>query len=145
MIKNLLPGSFVRLDVNRRTRKSKFFYQIDALIDWAIFEKALHKVCKRSIKDAAGRSAYTPLVLFKRTLLQTRYNLPDRGVEDMVSANLAANTFCGIRIEDTVPAHSTRVRFRSVRTEKYVMNRLLARRNSQLEGHGIEVWQEWAV
>jgi len=59
MIKNLLPGSFVRLDVNRRTRKSKFFYQIDALIDWAIFEKALHKVCKRSIKDAAGRSAYT--------------------------------------------------------------------------------------
>lgn len=63
MIKKQIPGSFVSVDVSRRTRKSKFFHQINAVIDWTVFEKALYKVFKRSIEDAAGRPAYNPLVL----------------------------------------------------------------------------------
>jgi hypothetical protein len=63
MIKKKIPGSFVSVEVSRRTRKSKFFHQINAVIDWTVFEKALYKVCKRSIEDAAGRPAYNPLVL----------------------------------------------------------------------------------
>jgi len=34
-------------------------------IDWTVFEKELHKVCQRSIHDAAGRPAYSPLTLFE--------------------------------------------------------------------------------
>ena len=71
MVKMQAPGSFVSVDVTRRTRKSKFFQQINAVIDWTVFEKKLYKVCKRSIVDAAGRPAYNPLVLFKMVFLQT--------------------------------------------------------------------------
>jgi len=83
MIKQRIPGSFVSVDVTRRSK----------LIDWAIFEKELHKVCKRSIQDAAGRPAYSPLVLFKMMLLQTWYSLSDMGVEDLVNDTLSANAF----------------------------------------------------
>jgi IS5 family transposase len=102
MIKKRIPGSFVSVDVSRRTRRSKFLQQIDALIDWTVFEKELYKVCKRSIVDAAGRPAYNPLVFFKMMLLQTWYNLSDMGVEDMVNDTLSANAFCGLRVEDMV-------------------------------------------
>jgi IS5 family transposase len=141
MIKKRIPGSFVSVDVSRRTRRSKFLQQIDALIDWTVFEKELYKVCKRSLQDAAGRPAYNPLVLFKMMLLQTWYNLSDMGVEDMVNDTLSANAFCGLRVEDTVPDHSTLSRFRSELSEKRAMDRLLTKLNNQLEHHGIEVRQ----
>jgi transposase, IS5 family len=77
MIKKQVPGSFVSVDVSRRTRKSKCFHQINAVIAWTVFEQERYKVCNRAIQDAAGRPAYTPLVLFKMMLLQTWYNLSD--------------------------------------------------------------------
>jgi hypothetical protein len=49
MIKKQIPGSFVSVDVSRSTRKSKFFHQINAVIDWTVFEKECYKVCKRSL------------------------------------------------------------------------------------------------
>ena len=125
MIKKRILGSFVSVDVTRRTRKSKFLHPIDTLIDWSVFEKELHKVCKRSIQDAAGRPAYSPLVLFKMLLLQTWYNLSDMGVEDVVNDTLSANAFRGLRVEGTVPDHSTLSRFRSELSEKRAMNRPL--------------------
>lgn len=137
MIKKRIPGSFVSVDVTRRTRRSKFLQQISTVIDWTVFEKELRKVCKRSIQDASGRPAYNPLVLFKMMLLQTWYNLSDMGVEDMVNDTLSANAFCGLRVEDTVPDHSTLSRFRSELSEKRAMNRLLKQLNTQLEGHGL--------
>jgi hypothetical protein len=71
MIKKQVPGSFVSVDVSRRTRKSQFFHQINAVLDWTVFDKELYKFCKRSIQDAAGEPTYNPLVLFKMMLLQT--------------------------------------------------------------------------
>ena len=139
MIKKRIPGSCVSVDVSRRTRRSKFLQQIDTLIDWTLFEKELHKVCKRSIQHAAGRPAYHPLVLFKMMLLQTWYNLSDMGVEDMVNDTLSANAFCALPVEDTVPDHSTLSRFRSELSEKRAMNRLLKQLNAQLSDHGIAV------
>jgi transposase, IS5 family len=141
MVKKPIPDSFVSVDVSRRTRRSKFLQQIDALIDWTVFEKELYKVCKRSLQDAAGRPAYNPLVLLKMMLLQAWYNLSDMGVEDMVNDTLSANAFCELRVEDTVPDHSTLGRFRSELSEKRAMNRLLTKLNNQLEHHGIEVRQ----
>jgi len=88
MIKKQVPGSFASVDVSRRTRKSKCFHQVNAVIDWTVFEKERHKVCKRSVQDAAGRPTYHPVVLFKRMLLQTWHHLSDMGVEDMVNDTL---------------------------------------------------------
>jgi IS5 family transposase len=67
------------------------------MIDWSVFEKELYEVCKRSLKDAVGRLAYNPLVLFKMMLLQTWYNLSEMGVEDMVNDKLSPTAFCGLR------------------------------------------------
>jgi hypothetical protein len=69
MIKKYQRGSFVSVDVSRRIRKEKN-HKIDSPVDWACFEKEPCKVCKRSMKDAAGRPAYNLLVIFKMMLLQ---------------------------------------------------------------------------
>jgi transposase, IS5 family len=61
------------------------------VIGWSVLEKALDKVGKRSLEDAAGRPAYYPLVLFKMMLLQTWYHLSDMGVADMVNGPLSAH------------------------------------------------------
>jgi hypothetical protein len=61
-IKNKIPGSFVSVDVSRRTRRSTFLHQINELVEWACLEKELYKVRKRSIQDAAGRPYYVPEV-----------------------------------------------------------------------------------
>ena len=52
---------------------------------------------------------------------------------------LSANAFCGLRVEDTVPDHSTLSRFRSELSEKRAMHRLLAKLNAQLAHHGVLV------
>jgi hypothetical protein len=41
MIKKQVPRSFVSVDVSRKTRKSKFFHQVNSVIDWTVFEKGL--------------------------------------------------------------------------------------------------------
>jgi IS5 family transposase len=141
MIKRQVPGCFVSVEVSKRTRESTFFHQINTAIDWAVFEKELDNVCKRSIQDAASRPSYHPLVLFKMWLLPTRYHLSDVGVEDMVPDTMSANAFCGLRVEDTVPDHSTLSRFRSALSAKRAMHRLLAQLNAQLAHQGVLVQQ----
>jgi transposase, IS5 family len=96
----------------------------------------------QTLRPGRSRQAsYNPLVLLKMMLLQAWYNLSDMGVEDMVNDTLSANAFCELRVEDTVPDHSTLSRFRSELSEKRAMNRLLTKLNNQLEHHGIEVRQ----
>jgi transposase, IS5 family len=53
---------------------------------------------------------------------QTWYDLSDMGVEDMVNDTSSANSFCGLRVEDTVPDHSTLSRFRSELYERSAMH-----------------------
>ena len=115
MIKRQLPGSFVGVDVSRRMRKSEFFHQLNAVIDWAVFERARYKVCNRSIQDAAGRTAYHPLALFNW------YHLSGMGAEEMVNDTTSANAFGGLRVEDTMPDHSTFSHFRNALSAKRIM------------------------
>ena len=119
--------------VEKRTRRNRFFTQIDRIMDWGPIEKELFKICKRNTRNAAGHPSYRPLILFKMMLLQTWYGLSDPGVEDMVNENLSAMRFCGLMLEDDVPDHSTISRFRKVLTDKKAMDRLLRRINAQLE------------
>jgi hypothetical protein len=63
MVKKPIPDSFVSVDVSRRTRRSKFLQQIDALIDWTVFEKELYKVCKRP--GRSRQACLQPLGPFK--------------------------------------------------------------------------------
>ncbi|MBL8501664.1 MAG: hypothetical protein JNL77_13960 [Nitrosomonas sp.] len=56
--------SFSEYDVTRRTRKGNFLQQIDELIDWNSIGKAI-EVHYAPVSDAAGRPAYSGLLLFK--------------------------------------------------------------------------------
>jgi transposase, IS5 family len=138
MIKTNTQMSFSQAYVEKRTRKSNFFRQINEIINWNEFEKELNKVYKRG-QSVDGRPSYSGLVLFKMTLLQTWYNLSDPEVEDMVNENLAAMMFCGLQLEDDVPDHSTLSRFRKELTEKKAHDRLLRRINNQLKQKGIVI------
>jgi transposase, IS5 family len=71
--------------------------------------------------------------------LQTWNHLSELGVEDMVDDTLSANVFCGLRVEDTVPDHSTLSGFRSELSEKRAMHRLLSQRDVPLAHRGVSV------
>ena len=130
--------SFVTAYVERRTRKNKFFNQINTIINWEPIEKEINKVYKKG-QDVTGRPSYPGIVLFKMMLLQIWYNLSDPGVEEMVNENLSANAFCGLSIEDPVPDHSVICRFRKELTQKKAFDRILKKVNKQLKSHGIMV------
>ncbi len=50
--------------VERRTKKNKFFNQIDSVIDCQPIEKGINKAYKKG-NDVVGRKAYSGLMLFK--------------------------------------------------------------------------------
>ncbi len=80
--------SFSEFDVTRRTRKGNFLKQIDQLIDWNSIEKAI-AVHYAPVCDAAGRPAYSGLLLFKMLLVGIwNGGLSDESVEDMANSNL---------------------------------------------------------
>lgn len=137
MLKRETESSFVYIDVKRRTKKKEFFTQINILINWTKISQTLNKKIKRAGSDAYGRPAHHPIVLFKMMLIQTWYKLSDEGVEEMINDSLSANEFCGLKIEDQVPDHSTLSRFRKELTEVGLMDTLLNKINRQLKKQGL--------
>ncbi len=75
--------SLSEFNVTRRTRKGNFLKQIDQLVDWNSIEKAI-TVHYAPVSNAAGRPAYSGLLLF-RMLLVGIWNggVIDESVEDM--------------------------------------------------------------
>lgn len=129
-----MDGSFAYYDVERRTSKNKFFKQIDTLIDWSPIEKELKKVYRGGKKER-GQKAYNPLLLFKMQLVSIWYNLSDVQTEEMVNDSLSVMKFCGLKLEDSVPDHSTLSRFRTELTDKKAYDRILRKMNRQLSAH----------
>lgn len=133
--------SFSNYDVTRRTRKGNFLKQIDQLIDWGAIEQAI-AIHYAPVSDAAGRPAYSGLLLFKM-LLTGIWNggLSDESVEDMANSNLHVMRFLGLSLEDDVPDHSVLSRFRTRLTAAGAWDELLARINEQIQAHNITVKQ----
>ena len=133
--------SFSEYDVTRRTRKGNFLKQIDQLIDWGALEKAI-TVHYAPVSDAAGRPAYSGLLLFKMLLIGIwNGGLSDESVEDMANSNLHVMRFLGLSLEDDVPDHSVLSRFRIRLTGAGAWDGLLAQVNAQIQAHDILVRQ----
>lgn len=131
--------SFSELDVTRRTRKGNFLKQIDQLIDWDSVEQAI-AVHYSPISDAAGRPAYSGLLLFKMLLVGIwNGGLSDESVEDMANSNLHVMRFLGLSLEDDVPDHSVLSRFRTRLTAAKAWDGLLEEINRQVQMHDIMV------
>ena len=129
-----MDGSFAYYDVERRTSKNKFFKQMDTLIDWAPIEKELKKVYRGGKKER-GQKAYNPLLLLKMQLVSIWYNLSDVQTEEQVNDSLSVMKFCGLKLEDEVPDHSTLSRFRTELTQKKAYDRIFRKVNRQLSKH----------
>ena len=138
--KKATSPSFVAMDVERRTRRQKFFGAIDIIIDWDQVDQQIRPFYNKG-KNAVGQDAYSGVLLFKMLLIGIWYNLSDERTEDMVNDSLSAMKFCGLRIEDAVPDHSVLSRFRSELTQKAAMDSLLDHINEQLQNKGIMVKQ----
>lgn len=123
-----------------RTRKIKstFFKQINALIDWRPITNIINKNYSRGI-SATGKPAYSGLLLFKMSLLQTWYGLSDYEVEDRINDSISFSGFCDLSIDEVAPDHSTLSRFRKELTEKKVYEKVFSAMNKQLEKHNILV------
>ncbi|MFO1289616.1 MAG: IS5 family transposase [Nitrosomonas sp.] len=113
--------------------------QIDQLIDWDSIEKAIAEHYS-PISDAAGRPAYSGLLLFKMLLVGIwNGGLSDESVEDMANSNLHVMRFLGLSLEDDVPDHSVLSRFRTRLTVAQAWDRLLTQINQQIAVHDIAV------
>jgi IS5 family transposase len=137
--------SFSEYDVTRRTRKVNFLKQIDQLIDWTAIEHAI-AIHYAPVSDAAGRPAYSGLLLFKM-LLTGIWNggLSDESVEDMANSNLHVMRFLGLSLEDDVPDHSVLSRFRTRLTAAGAWDGLLMQVNEQIQVHDITVKRGYHV
>lgn len=125
-------------DLRRRKSKPKFFQQMDALIDWGKVKDIIDKHYTPQ-KRSTGNPAYSGLMLFKMSLLQTWYGLSDYEVEDRVNDSFAFSGFLGMHLEEVAPDHSTLSRFRSRMTKADAYEPLLREINRQLEEAGIIV------
>ena len=125
-------------DLRRRKVKKTFFQQIDALIDWNTVKKVIDKHYQPQ-KRSTGKPAYSGLMLFKMSLLQTWYGLSDYEVEDRVNDSLSFSYFLGMNIEEAAPDHSTLSRFRSRMTKAEAYDPIFQEVNRQLEEAGIIV------
>jgi IS5 family transposase len=118
--------------MNRNTRSSIFYNQMNLLVDWNKIEKTIERYYKKG-NTLKGEKPYSGLLLFKMLLIGIWNNLSDPKTEDYLNDSISAMHFCGLDLEDSVPDHSTLSRFRTVLTETGAMDNLLFAINHQLE------------
>ncbi|XOD68210.1 MAG: transposase [Flavobacteriales bacterium Tduv] len=83
------------------------------------------------------RPAYSRISLFKIILLIHWYNLSDVGTEELVREYFSFIRFCGFRLEDKIPNHTTLCRFRNEIVAKKAYERLLKKINKELGKHQV--------
>jgi len=122
---------FGDLEASSRLSDSHFLRQIDRQIDWRPFEKLLEPL----YHPTQGRPSHPPVVMFKALLLQQWYSLSDPGLEEAIADRLSFRKFCGLKLEDKVPDHSTIHRFRDRIAP--IMPKLFSEINRQLDKNGM--------
>ena len=112
---------------------------VDGYIDWTPIEKAIAEHYSPTF-DAAGRPAYSGLLLFKMLLTGIWHGgLSDESVGDMAYTNLHVMRFWGLSLEDDVPDHSVLSCFRTRLTQAHAWDGLLEKINQQIQEHDIMV------
>lgn len=130
--------SFVTVFVEKHSNKNTFFNEIKPLINWRVINKDLKKVYTKGLTEK-GAKAYSPLLLFKMSLVSIWYNLSDIQTESMVNDSLSAMKFCDLTIECNVPGQSTLSRFKKELKDQKVFDKLLIQVNSQIAKHNLKV------
>ncbi|XOD67985.1 MAG: transposase [Flavobacteriales bacterium Tduv] len=104
------------------------------MIHWEGMEKEIRKIYQKG-QGIKEKPAYSGISLFKMTLLSNCYDISDVGTEELVEEFLSCMRFCGFRLEDQIPDHTTLCRFRNEIVAKKVYEQLLKKINKELEKH----------
>ena len=101
--------SFIDVLISHHAGRNDRLERIDRLIDWPKVAHILDDI------HAApeGRPAYPPLMMIKIIVLQQWHDASDAGMEEALQDRLSFRRFAGIRLQDSVPDHSTISRFRN--------------------------------
>jgi len=126
-----LDGALAR----RGGRRRDALAELDGLVDWAPFERALDGLHRA----AKGEAAYPPLMMFKVLLLQRWYGLSDPAMEAALFDRMSFLRFAGLSAEDATPDHATIWRFREKLSKAGLAEPLFAELQRQLDARGLVV------
>ena len=117
----------------RRRPRYQRLRRIDEAIDWAPFERILAVVHNSPV----GRPAFPALPLFKALLLKEWHSLSDEQLEEELLDRASYREFCGFRVADKIPDHSTICRYRNGLAELGLGAALFAELRRQLTARGL--------
>ena len=117
----------------RRRPRYERLRRIDEALDWAPFERILAVVHN----SPRGRPAFPALPLFKALLLKEWHSLSDEQLEEELLDRASYRQFCGFRVADRIPDHSTICRFRNELAELELGAALFAELRRQLTARGL--------
>ncbi|XOD68183.1 MAG: transposase [Flavobacteriales bacterium Tduv] len=80
-----------------------------------------------------GQATYNGISLFKMVLLSNWYDLSDIGTEELVKNSINYMRFCGFRLEDNIPDHTTLYKVCNEIIVKKAYKSLLKKMNKELE------------
>ena len=107
-----LFGSFAYQGILARHR-DHFLVRLLSAVDFS-FVIPLVEECYSGL----GRKAYSPVVIMKILLLQTRYDLSERDVVEQVDTNILFRAFAGLSLDDEIPHWTLLGKFRERLGEK---------------------------
>ena len=110
--------------------------QLNALVPWESFRESLESVHDKPRKSTAGRKAFDVILMFKRLVLQSLYNLSDDQTEQQTLDRLSFMRFLGLELGDRVPDAKTIWLFRERLKEAGLVEEIFERFNGFLETHG---------
>src|SRR6476660_2337600 len=103
-------GQFGFFDANDRlealSAKGDPLEAIDALVPWESFRKAIEAVVVTAVAEKtnnAGRKPIDSSVMFRRLILQSRFNRTDDQAEYQVRDRLSFTRFLKLGIEHAIP------------------------------------------
>ena len=85
----------------------------------------------------AGAKPYSPLLMFKISILQRYYNLSDNQIEYQILDRLSFGRFLGLTLNDRVPDEKTVWEFKERMTKLDLEKELFAVFHSKLEENGL--------
>ena len=118
----------------RKTRREKFFEQMDSLIPWKRLEK---KIARHYPKAGRGRRPYDLSTMLRVHCMQLFYNLSDPGMEDALYEIESMRVFAGLSLSRPIPDETTILNFRRLLEQHELGDVILKEVNHYLEQQGL--------